>query len=90
MIERWDTNGHLTYSNIMIIFTANSSEFPCLGMCRLTALQAADEEPGARGMTVPQPESQHLSHIQQNPRFGLEIYGNMESASFQIQIRQKK
>jgi hypothetical protein len=73
-------------------------------MCRLTALQAADEEPGARGMTVldpssggelppsvhqvhhkkfpaanknqelSQPESQHLSHIQQNPRFGLEIW----------------
>ena len=87
----------------MIIFTANSSEFPCLGMCRLTALQAADEEPGW-GMTVPAIRAG--SFLRQFTKFttrnfaarkpALEPYptkpqiwiGNMESASFQI--RQKK
>ena len=48
MIERWDTNGHLTYSNIMIIFTANSSEFHVLGCAdwRHCKLPTKNQVPG--------------------------------------------
>ena len=67
MIERWDTNGHLTYSNIMIIFTANSSEFHVLGCADWRHCKLPTKNQVRTGRFP-----RHQVH--QNPRFGLEIW----------------